>query len=208
VLLKLLLLEKRILFRGASVGPLCSALLTLVSLIPLTLEYGLQESACVKTSEKHLSIVPQFSNGSLPESPEEEKESEKMDVDKPSPTGELFSKQDRSFTGKKMDCSKPCVKMTKDLINTSLFIQGSVASRHGGGAHSGGDTTDDVGKRSKKNYLREFPLERLGSSFSDADTESVCSEKISEDIPDFLTAVNLTAADAGLPLKLFSNVSL
>jgi hypothetical protein len=45
VLFKLLLLERKILFRGKSTGELTANLLSLVSLLPLQVEYGLEEAA-------------------------------------------------------------------------------------------------------------------------------------------------------------------
>jgi hypothetical protein len=44
VLFKLLLLERKILFRGKSTGELTANLLSLVSLLPLQVEYGLEEA--------------------------------------------------------------------------------------------------------------------------------------------------------------------
>jgi len=203
ILMKLLLLEKRILFRGASVGPLCSALLTLVSLIPLSVEYGLNESACARTA-KTLSIVPQFSysedgdeDGNQLNTKNEDKE--KGDSEKPSPTVESCEKQSE---GANEEIVKPKEKKTKDLINSSL-IQGSVSSRSR-------DATDDaLGSRQTSTELASTVSENsLKSGLSDleSDTFSVSSEKLPEDIPDFITAVQMTAADAGLPLKLFSKV--
>lgn len=48
LLFKLLLLEKRIVFYKSPVHPLCSTILTLLSLHPGMIETGLHESACIK----------------------------------------------------------------------------------------------------------------------------------------------------------------
>lgn len=194
-MLKLLLLEKRILFRGTSVSSLCSALLTLVSLIPLTLEYGLSESACVKTS-KTMSIVPQFSS---PECSFEVEDVEKMDAEKSSPDTKSDDKGEPT-TKIYPDLTSEKLKTRKDLINSSL-IQGSVSTRSGQ-APTTLDLTDDAG-RIELNELRT-PASEAGSFESGFSNSS--DQKMSNDIPDFLTAVQLTAADAGLPLNIFCKV--
>lgn len=199
-------------------GPLCSALLTLVSLLPLTLEYGLKESACVKITKReredgrHSSIVPQFSSTSSTsldnneDKDQEKTEEEKMDEEKPinfTENGNILLEQN--------------IKKTKDLINTNL-IQGSVSARHAIPI----DTTDDVGAGSghdKKNIpgKEEIPLGKIAMNEFGSEgalssilgsVGSIGSEKGTEDIPDFITAVQLTPADAGLPLKLFTKVNI
>ncbi|XP_012273117.1 late secretory pathway protein AVL9 homolog isoform X2 [Orussus abietinus] len=51
LLFKLLLLEKKVVFYQSPVQPLCSAILTLLSLYPGMIENGLQQAACVNSNE-------------------------------------------------------------------------------------------------------------------------------------------------------------
>ncbi|BET03358.1 Transport protein Avl9 [Nesidiocoris tenuis] len=60
LLYKLLLLEKKVLFFQSPVHPLCSSILSLLSLHPGMIEKGLSQSACFKPS-RPMSPVPQFS---------------------------------------------------------------------------------------------------------------------------------------------------
>ncbi|KAL3268787.1 hypothetical protein HHI36_007884 [Cryptolaemus montrouzieri] len=64
LLFKLLLLEKRTIFFKSPVHPLCSGILTLVSLFPHMIEEGLDESACVRLS-RPMSPMPQLSDDEL-----------------------------------------------------------------------------------------------------------------------------------------------
>jgi len=169
-LFKLLLLEKRLLFRGPSVGPLCSSLLTLVSLLPVTLEYGLEESACPAPGPRS------------PVASEQSTSDEKKDPEKPSPT--------------------PPHKKLKDAINEGKLIQGSVAGR-------GGTSSDVVDSTSNTRpympqALSSSSLKSLTHGLPDDSLESPSAEK--EVGPDFLTAVQMSPVDAGLPLPLFTNV--
>ncbi|OXU20890.1 hypothetical protein TSAR_010151, partial [Trichomalopsis sarcophagae] len=59
LLFKLLLLEKRVVFYQSPVQPLCSAILTLLSLFPGMIETGLQQAACVRPS-RPMSPIPNF----------------------------------------------------------------------------------------------------------------------------------------------------
>lgn len=185
-LFKLLLLEKKILFRGASVGPLCSSLLTLISLLPLTLEYGLTESACVKTN-KVMSIVPQFSSQS--------------DAD---PTNAMDTLEDESPAQLQDSNSKPTTsssspmseKMAKDVNNARIQDEAAV-DKVDHSETSGGEVSN-----SKFYYSLDSNMKT-----SHSETSSLSSEKQADEIPDFITAVQMTPSDAGLPLKLFTKVS-
>jgi len=59
LLFKLLLLEKKVIFFQSPVLPLCSTILSLLSLHPGMIENGLQHSACIRPS-RPLSPVPQY----------------------------------------------------------------------------------------------------------------------------------------------------
>ncbi|EZA52975.1 hypothetical protein DMN91_009118 [Ooceraea biroi] len=59
LLFKLLLLEKRIVFYQSPVQPLCTTILTLLSLYPGMIEHGLQQAACVRPS-RPMSPIPTF----------------------------------------------------------------------------------------------------------------------------------------------------
>lgn len=48
LLFKLLLLERRVMFYKSPVLPLCSTILTLVSLFPEMIEKGLKQAACIR----------------------------------------------------------------------------------------------------------------------------------------------------------------
>lgn len=48
LLFKLLLLEKRVVFYKSPVHPLCSTILTLISLFPEMIQTGLNQSACIR----------------------------------------------------------------------------------------------------------------------------------------------------------------
>lgn len=48
LLYKLMLLERRLIFFKSPVQPLCTTILTLLSLHPEMLENGLEQSACIK----------------------------------------------------------------------------------------------------------------------------------------------------------------
>lgn len=63
LLYKLLLLDKKILFFQSPVQPLCSTILSLLSLHPGMIEKGLNESACIRAS-RPMSPVPNFSDSS------------------------------------------------------------------------------------------------------------------------------------------------
>lgn len=65
LLFKLLLLEKRVIFYKSPVQCLCSNILTLLSLHPLMIEKGLEQSACVKLS-RPMSPMPEFSDEDSP----------------------------------------------------------------------------------------------------------------------------------------------
>ncbi|CAL8113376.1 unnamed protein product [Orchesella dallaii] len=200
-LFKLLLLEKRILFRGASVGPLCSSLLTLISLLPLTLEYGLTESACIKTT-KAMSIVPQFSTQSDVDPTSMEME-EKVDSGKESMQTDNPNDPDSS--------SSPMTEKKAKNLNNARIQDGAPGSALG-------DTVDFTETASGQDVeVEDIPIPTLPTSkfyYSlDADTtmktslsetSSLTSEKQADEIPDFITAVQMTPCDAGLPLQLFT----
>ncbi|XP_018321240.1 late secretory pathway protein AVL9 homolog isoform X2 [Agrilus planipennis] len=61
LLFKLLLLERKVVFFRSPVQSLCSTILTLLSLHPLMIEKGLDQSACVKPS-RPMSPMPEFSD--------------------------------------------------------------------------------------------------------------------------------------------------
>ncbi|XP_066588489.1 late secretory pathway protein AVL9 homolog isoform X2 [Prorops nasuta] len=65
LLFKLLLLEKRIIFYQSPVQPLCSAILTLLSLFPGMIESGLQQAACIRPS-RPMSPIPSFEDDATP----------------------------------------------------------------------------------------------------------------------------------------------
>ena len=97
-----------------------------------------------------------------------------------------------------MDAEKPV-----DLnLNLNLAIQGSVSSRHGQGQGDMPGPVDVTDEGMAVTDLKTSPskMSLAGSEYSE--------KAVSDDVPDFLTAVQLTAADAGLPLQLFTNVSL
>ncbi|XP_017888645.2 late secretory pathway protein AVL9 homolog, partial [Ceratina calcarata] len=64
LLFKLLLLEKKVVFYQSPVQPLCSAILTLLSLYPGMIEHGLQQAACVRPS-RPMSPIPSFDEDEL-----------------------------------------------------------------------------------------------------------------------------------------------
>lgn len=157
VLFKLLLLEKKILFRGSSVNQMCSSLLTLVSLLPLTVEYGLGESACVRT-ERAMSIIPDFSV-------------------------EATEEVDRSVT--------PNV------------ITGTVGPRANGRKENVEDKSSSSPGQELTRSSSGVSFDKTSVSISLAPPPDKCDE-----VPDFLIAVQIPAAEAGLPLNIFTNVSL
>ncbi|CAG9861818.1 unnamed protein product [Phyllotreta striolata] len=61
LLFKLMLLEKRVIFYKSPVHPLCSTILTLVSLFPDMIENGLHNSACIRLS-RPMSPMPEYSD--------------------------------------------------------------------------------------------------------------------------------------------------
>lgn len=65
LLFKLLLLERRVMFYKSPVLPLCSTILTLVSLFPEMIEKGLKQAACIRLS-RPMSPMPEFSDEDSP----------------------------------------------------------------------------------------------------------------------------------------------
>ncbi|KAH1017839.1 late secretory pathway protein AVL9 homolog [Dendroctonus ponderosae] len=65
LLFKLLLLEKRVIFYKSPVLPLCSTILTFVSLFPEMIEKGLSQAACIRLS-RPMSPMPQFPDEDSP----------------------------------------------------------------------------------------------------------------------------------------------
>ncbi|XP_060529324.1 late secretory pathway protein AVL9 homolog isoform X2 [Cylas formicarius] len=65
LLFKLLLLEKRVIFFKSPVLPLCTTILTLVSLFPELIDKGLHQSACIRLS-RPMSPMPEFSDEETP----------------------------------------------------------------------------------------------------------------------------------------------
>nr|XP_023015382.1 late secretory pathway protein AVL9 homolog isoform X1 [Leptinotarsa decemlineata] len=61
LLFKLLLLEKRVIFYQSPVHPLCSTILTLISLFPEMIEKGLSQAACIRLS-RPMSPMPEYSD--------------------------------------------------------------------------------------------------------------------------------------------------
>lgn len=74
LLFKLILLERRVVLYKSPVHPLCSTLLTLLSLHPGMIEHGLDQSACIKLS-RPMSPMPNFSDddGTPENSPQKSK---------------------------------------------------------------------------------------------------------------------------------------
>ncbi|KAJ8935962.1 hypothetical protein NQ314_012554 [Rhamnusium bicolor] len=64
LLFKLLLLEKRVIFYKSPVHPLCTTILSLISLFPGMIESGLNQSACIRLS-RPMSPMPEFSDDDL-----------------------------------------------------------------------------------------------------------------------------------------------
>lgn len=174
-------------------GPLCSSLLTLISLLPLTLEYGLTEAACVKTN-KSMSIVPQFSTQSEAEVPStldtvaEESSSSKKE------TSTQQVSNDKSVTSSYPD------KKAKDISNTRIQDGGATEDKVDFAAS--GTTEEEPVSNSKFYYSLDSAMKT-----SLSETSSLSSEKQADDIPDFITAVQMTPSDAGLPLQLFKKVT-
>ncbi|XP_015515722.2 late secretory pathway protein AVL9 homolog [Neodiprion lecontei] len=65
LLFKLLLLERKIVFYQSPVQPLCTAILTLLSLHPGMIEHGLHQAACVRPS-RPMSPIPNFDQEDSP----------------------------------------------------------------------------------------------------------------------------------------------
>lgn len=80
LLFKLLLLERRVIFYRSPVQPLCSTILTLLSLHPLMIEKGLEQSASVKLS-RPMSPMPDFSDDDSPVSTPTHKPNNHVAVD-------------------------------------------------------------------------------------------------------------------------------
>jgi len=168
VLFKLLLLEKKILFRGSSVGPLCSTLLSLISLLPLTLEYGLQESACVRTCKTTNSDdEPDFQSDAKNSTSDNSNSQKKMNISQSSSSRDLRAKREQ--TSNALIQESDSVEFKNSETNPTVTL--------------GADKT--VITKAEEEIVSK-PVEKPG------------------DVPDFVTAMQMTASDAGLPLQLFA----
>lgn len=175
VLFKLLLLEKKILFRGASVGQMCSALLTLVSLVPLSVEYGLNESACVRTS-RSMSVIPELS-GKVEEEVDRQMTPEFI-------SGTVTRRQNGANR-------KSAIIGDSAIVGDSIIASPTTTTSQATSPSEGG----------LKSSSSEVSFDKTSVNITLAAPVEKC-----EDVPDFLTAVQIAPAEAGLPLALFTNV--
>lgn len=191
MLFKLLLLEKKILFHGASVGPLCSALLTLISLLPLTVEYGLNTSACIKTS-KSMSIVPQFSKESVDIEQEEEISS--------SNANNAVQNQNNAEGYQQQKNNNTQLTTTTDGKVSEVIPSSSDENKENP------ETEESIIDPVK--IATATPSVSASNSKTSLLTVHDEDEVVRNVVPDFYTAVQMTPTEAGLPLSLFTRVSL
>lgn len=132
-----------------------------------------------------MSIVPQFSTQSDTDPTEMETSEEETRI-------KMLSENDTEKTGSPLTDKK-----VKDLNNARMKDEATT-----------GDMVDYVtseredGSTSKFYYSLESNMKH-----SLSETSSLSSEKQADDIPDFITAVQMTPSDAGLPLQLFTKVN-
>lgn len=132
LLFKLLLLEKRVIFYKSPVHPLCSAILTLLSLHPGMIESGLDESACIKLS-RPMSPMPNFSDDECTPESTPRKNNGHQTPEKNVKEEDVKSEQSVDKNNLKGDASPPtdvCVELTeslnlKDEKSNSLKREGS-----------------------------------------------------------------------------------
>jgi len=173
-----------------------------VSLLPLTLEYGLNQSACTKTA-KTLSIVPQFSHEG-----NSDEEEEGLDGSEESRRGSenqsiLYASRHNRRTLNTQE--KDQLEDNTDLVNTTKVYYRKVEE----------DVDVDI-RRKKEPMDLTAPDSKPVSPLSPQCTtneRAVDEEALGlglvdkcEEVPDFLTAVQMKPAEAGLPLALFKKV--
>nr|CAH7757011.1 unnamed protein product [Callosobruchus chinensis] len=222
-LFKLLLLEKRVMFFKSPVHPLCSTILTLVSLFPEMIEHGLDQSACIRLS-RPMSPMPEYSDEEL--SPVV---SSKVFVNGTSvQVDKITTKDDKNVANEAQknglvdkNCSLEDKQNDADIDNPeyalevteSLFQQikedspNSVTSNIGEKSNSlrrelSSDTISDV-VQNNMSYLANVSTESCGFPLSIFTKGSLCLPYLSLPYLDLLSDVNVRSYVVGTTNILF-----
>ncbi|XP_050304627.1 late secretory pathway protein AVL9 homolog [Anthonomus grandis grandis] len=204
LLFKLLLLEKRVIFFKSPVLPLCSTILTLVSLFPDMIEKGLHQSACIRLS-RPMSPMPEFS-------------------DDDSPLSTPTRTQNGDLNGKKADETSLNMKTVevnnengKDaVVENGIEITESISlpKEESNGVSSLGEKTSSLRRdissdtiadsvQSNMNYLSQLKTENCGFPLAVFTKGALCLPYLSLPYLDLLTDVNVRSYIVGATNVLF-----
>lgn len=214
LLFKLLLLEKRVIFYKSPVLPLCSTILTLVSLFPEMMENGLHQSACIRLS-RPMSPMPEFAEEASPDSSPVKYSS--------------VSKNETSFkevmqNGKSLESSPVSITESSsdnhinktDLIENGLEITEStnLTKEESNGVNSIGEKSNSLRRdissdtiadsaHCNMSYLTQLSTELCGFPLSVFTKGSLCLPYLSLPYLDLLTDVNVRSYVVGATNILF-----
>ncbi|XP_066261043.1 late secretory pathway protein AVL9 homolog [Euwallacea similis] len=207
LLFKLLLLEKRVMFYKSPVLPLCSTILTLVSLFPEMIEKGLHQAACIRLS-RPMSPMPEFSDEGdspgispmkLPEVVMQNGTSQNGLYNVPSSTnfpGHLNEKLEPIENGIEIAESVPLNKDDSNGIVNILDKSNSLRRDLSLDAMA-----DSV--QSNLNYLTQINIENCGFPLSIFSKGSLCLPYLSLPYLDLLADVNVRSYVVGATNVLF-----
>ncbi|KAL1495065.1 hypothetical protein ABEB36_010542 [Hypothenemus hampei] len=185
LLFKLLLLEKRVIFYKSPVLPLCTTILTLVSLFPEMIEKGLQQSACIRLS-RPMSPMPQFS-------------------DDDSPTNSP-NKQNGIQTNKKSEENEKLDHIENGIEITETFIKHDTLGLNEKSNSLRREVSVDTITDSLQNnlcYLAQINTETLGFPLMIFTKGSLCLPYLSLPYLDLLSDVNVRSYVVGATNVLF-----
>ncbi|XP_018564564.1 late secretory pathway protein AVL9 homolog isoform X2 [Anoplophora glabripennis] len=196
LLFKLLLLEKRVVFYKSPVHPLCSTILSLISLFPEMIEVGLNQSACIRLS-RPMSPMPEYSDDDL--SPIENKltngdfETKKIREEKGMTDSEQ-TEETKEKSVKKED------RTNTDQTTDPAFINGNCTEV--------GVELTESGNIEAKEGSPENGIASIGEKSNSLHRET-SSDTISDTVQNNMTYLaHLSTQTCGFPLAIFTKGSL
>ncbi|KAI4461492.1 late secretory pathway protein avl9-related [Holotrichia oblita] len=203
LLFKLLLLEKRVIFHKSPVHPLCSTILSLLSLYPGMIEQGLEQAACVRLS-RPMSPMPNYSDDDI--------------------TPECSPKHISSITNEKRENVNNVVVPNNLSINRNVEVNDTSSTLMANGNENKEDKCNNVLLEKSENRLSVGEIKNIGQSteigiditesssceLNDRDgSEEVCGEPVPDTVHEhnvsssFLYLAQLKNNICGFPLQLF-----
>ncbi|CAG9760844.1 unnamed protein product [Ceutorhynchus assimilis] len=207
LLFKLLLLEKRTIFYKSPVLPLCSTILTLVSLFPEMIEKGLHQAACIRLS-RPMSPMPEFSDEeSPPNSPKKNPHVRNGNSTPPQASKRvdehILKSENLSVLNQNGECIENGVEITESGSQGKEDSNGVIGEKSNSLRRDISSDTIADSVQSNMNYLTQISTETCGFPLSIFTKGSLCLPYLSLPYLDLLTDVNVRSYVVGATNVLF-----